>query len=123
MPNLVCRYCKTPIYAADSLGYLHANNGSADCVAPQVAGLENRAKPYDNNQTYLAYRAELITEMTDRMFSYADAHSPEELLEMLLADARHFADANGLDFREHNSRSYQIYLKNGTATRGEALQS
>src|SRR5689334_19968754 len=112
MPNLVCQYCKKPIYAAGGgEGYLHAESGSADCATPQVEGLKNRATPYDDNLTYVAYRADLITQMTDYMYSYAEAQSPTELLQMLLADARHFADLNGLSFEHHSQRSYLIYLE------------
>jgi hypothetical protein len=112
MPNLVCQFCKKPIYAAGgSEGYLHANSAAAQCTTPQLEGLKNRATPYDNNTTYVAYRADLITQMTNIMFSYAEAQSPAQLLEMLLADARHFADVNSLSFDEHDRRSYQIYLQ------------
>jgi hypothetical protein len=94
------------------------------CTAPQVEGLANRATPYDNNTTYVAYRAELITEMTMTMFSYVvEVHSPTELLEMLLADARHFADAKGLAFDEHVRLSYDIYLENKSEAQGKLLQS
>ena len=113
MPHLVCQYCKTPIYAAGgSEGYLHANNSAAECTNPQLEGLKNRATPYDNNITYVAYRADLITQMTNIMFSYREAQSPAELLDILLADTRHFADLNGLAFDDHDRRSYQIYLLN-----------
>jgi hypothetical protein len=30
---------------------------------------------------------------------------------MILADTRHFADANGLNFDEHERRSYDLYLE------------
>lgn len=113
MPHLVCQYCKTPIYAAGgSEGYLHANSSAAECANPQLEGLKNRATPYDNNITYVAYRADLITQMTNIMFSYKEAESPAELLDILLADTRHFADLNGLAFDDHDRRSYQIYLHN-----------
>ena len=109
---LVCKYCKKPIYLAGAnTGYLHAHTGGADCHAPQVKELPNRATPYDDNTTYVAYRAELITEMTNTMSSYAEAQSPAELLDLILADARHFADANDLVFDEHDRRSHQIYLE------------
>ena|SRR5690242_1713435 len=112
MPNLVCQYCKKPIYAAGgSEGYLHAETGSADCATPQLEGLKNRATPYDGNLTYVAYRADLITEMTAAMYSCAEVQSAGELLEMIMADARHFADLNGLSFEHHSRRSYQIYLE------------
>lgn len=110
---LVCKYCKKPIYIAGAnTGYLHANTGAKECHAPQVKELANQATPYNDNTTYVAYRAELITEMTNMMASYAEAKSPAELLDMILADARHFADVNGLVFDEHDRRSYQIYLEN-----------
>ena len=111
MPYLVCQYCKTPIYAAGgSEGYLHAKSSAAECANPQLEGLKNRATPYDNNISYVAYRADLITQMTNIMFSYREAQSPAELLDILLADTRHFADINGLAFDDHDRRSYQIYL-------------
>lgn len=111
MPHLVCQYCKTPIYAAGgSEGYLHASSSAAECTTPQLEGLKNRATPYDNNITYVAYRADLITQMTNIMFSYREAQTPAELLDILLADTRHFADVNGLAYDDHNRRSYQIYL-------------
>lgn len=110
---LVCKYCKKPIYIAGAnTGYLHANTGAKDCPDPQVKQLKNKATPYNDNTTYVAYRAELITEMTTMMASYAEAKSPAALLELILADARHFADVNGLVFDEHDRRSYQIYLEN-----------
>ena len=113
MPNLVCQYCKKPIYAAGgSEGYLHANSSAAECATPQLEGLKNRATPYDNNIPYVAYRADLITQMTNIMFSYTEAQSPAELLQILLADARHFADVNHLAYDDHNRRSYQLYLHN-----------
>jgi hypothetical protein len=115
MPNLVCQYCKKPIYAAGgSEGYVHANSSAAECANPQVEGLKNRATPYYKDMSYVAYRAVLITEMTNTMFSYMEVRSPAELLEMLLADARHYADANGLAFDKHLRRSRQIYLQNGS---------
>ena len=115
MPTLVCQYCKKPIYAGGgSEGYLHANSGSAECANPQLEGLKNRATPYDDNTTYIKYRADLITQMTDTMFSYGEAQSPAELLAMILADARHFADVHRLAFEEHNRRSYQLYLDNAS---------
>src|SRR5215217_2335807 len=61
----VCQYCKTPLYAVDGrVCYLHTNSGIATCESPQVEGLPNRATPDEDNATYVAYRAELITEMT-----------------------------------------------------------
>lgn len=110
---LVCKYCKKPIYIAGAnTGYLHANTGAKECHDPQVKKLVNKATPYDDNTTYVAYRAELVTEMTNMMASYAEAKSPAELLDLVLADARHFADVKGLLFDEHDRRSYQIYLEN-----------
>ncbi|HJP93497.1 MAG TPA: hypothetical protein VJ875_16175 [Pyrinomonadaceae bacterium] len=67
--------------------------------------------PFNDNQTYPAYRAELIYEMTNHNHSYPD-DSPEKVLELILADTRHFADANGLNFGEHERRSYELYLEN-----------
>ena len=135
---LVCRYCKTPICPAvcqdcntplyDSnrrACYLHTNNGTGACDAPQVTGLLNRAMPYDDNGTYVAYRAELITEMTRCLFSYNVLDSPGELLDNLLADVRHFADTHGLPFEEHERRSYELYLGNkaeGPRLLGEAIR-
>jgi hypothetical protein len=110
---LVCKYCKKPIYPAGGrTGYLHLNRGAAECAVPQDDDLADRATPYDDNTTYVSYRAELITEITKRIFSYAEVQSPKELLEIILADARHFADVNSLVFNEHVRRSYQIYLEN-----------
>ena len=115
MPTLVCQYCKKPIYAGGgSEAYLHANSGSAECANPQLEGLKNKATAYDNNTTYINYRADLITQMTNMMFSYAEAQSPAELLDMILADSRHFADVHQLAFEEHNRRSYQLYLDNAS---------
>ena len=108
MPNLVCRFCKTPIYAAPT-GYLHTD-GSTKCLEPQVAGLENVATPWADKTTYPAHRAILIARMTNCTHSYA-GESPERVLELILADARHFADANGLHFDEYQTRSYAIYLE------------
>ena len=109
----VCQYCNTPLYATNgSVCYLHTNNGIGTCDAPQVEGLLNRATPDNDNATYVAYRAELITEMTRCMFSYIELlHSPGELLDNLMADVRHFADTHGLSFEEHERRSYQLYLE------------
>ena len=115
MPNLICRYCKTPIYAAgDADAYLHTN-GSTKCVKPQVAGLKNLATPIDDDVTYPAYRANLISEMTNHTHGYPD--ESDKLLEMILADTRHFADANGLNFDEHERRSYELYLEDKKDTR------
>lgn len=116
-PNLVCKYCKDPIYAADGHTYLHAYTGSAECTTPQIPTLHNRATPYNDNQTYPSYRAELIRDMTRVLHSYSDADSPAELLEILLADARHFADANHLDFDGHYRSSHQLYFQNKTDSR------
>jgi transcriptional regulator with XRE-family HTH domain len=114
MPNLVCRFCKTPIYATgDADAYLHTD-GSTKCVKPQVPGLKNLATPFDDNATYPAYRAELISDMTSHTFSYPD--EPDKLLVMILTDTRHFADANGLNFDEHERRSYELYLKDKAGT-------
>ena len=114
MPNLVCRFCKTPIYAAgDAAAYLHIN-GSFKCVKPQVAQLKNVATPFDDKTTYPAYRAELISAMVNHTFSYPD--EPDKVLEMVLADVRHFADANGLHFDEHERRSYDLYLEDRVDT-------
>ena len=135
-PYLVCRYCKTPICPAicrqcktplyDANGnvcYLHANNGITACHTPQVQGLPNRATPDDDNATYVAYRADLITDMTICMFSYMEVqHSPNQLLDNLLADLRHYADAHGLPFDEHERRSYQLYLENTSGGARFAVQ-
>ena len=74
-----------------------------------MAELKNVATPFDDNTTYPAYRAELISHMTSHTFSYPDA--PDKVLEMILADTRHFADVKGLHFDEHERRSYDLYLK------------
>jgi hypothetical protein len=110
MSNLVCKFCKTPIYpTGDADTYLH-KDGSIKCVNPQVAGLNNLATPIDKNLTYPAYRAYLISYMASRTHSYP-IDSPEKLLKLMLADTRHFADANGLKFDEHERRSYELYLE------------
>ena len=109
MPNLVCRFCKSPIYrAGDADAYLH-EDGSTKCVKPQVAGLKNLATPIDDKLTYPAYRADLISEMTTHTHGYPD--ESDKVLEMILADTRHFADANSLNFDEHERRSYELYLE------------
>ena len=114
MPNLVCRFCKTPIYAAgDADAYLHLG-GYSKCVKPQVAELKTVATPFDDNITYPAYRAYLISYMTNHTVSYPK--EPDKLLEMILGDTRHFADANGLHFDEHERRSYDLYLKDKAGT-------
>ena len=116
-PNLVCKSCRDPIYAiAGGRSYLHGYTGSAECIAPLLPKI-TRATPYDDNQTYPAFRAELIADMTRCFHSYCDVDSPEGLLEMLLADARHFADANRLNFDDHYRRSFHLYLENTTDTR------
>jgi uncharacterized protein (DUF433 family) len=115
-PNLVCKYCKDPIYAVRGTGYLHAYSGSLECIGPQLGSFHTRASPYDDKETYPAYRARLITEMTKNMQSYSDVDSPHELLEIILSDARHFAEANHLNFDDHNRRSRQIYLDNNRGT-------
>ena len=116
MPNLICRYCKTPIYVArDGDAYSH-KDGPPGALKPQVAGLKNLATPIDDNVTYPAYRADLISEMTNHTHGYPD-DSPEQVLELILADTRHFADANGLNFDEHERRSYELYLEDKKDTR------
>lgn len=122
MPNLVCGFCKTPIYAAGADAYLHID-GSYKCVNPQVAGLKNVATPFGNNQTYPAFRAEIIADFTNHTVTYV-RESPEKVLEMVLADARHYADANGLNFDEYERRSYDLYLedKKETQCRSGKLQ-
>ncbi len=111
---VLCQYCNTPLHAANGdVCFLHVNNGLVPCETPQVDGLPNQATPDDDNATYVAYRAELITDMTNCMFSYTQVmHSPGELLDNLLADVRHFADAYGLHFEDHERRSYDLYLQN-----------
>lgn len=111
-PKLVCRFCKRPIYeAAHGEGYLHLNTGLVECDFPPDSLY--RATPYPDNTTYVTFRAELITEMTQCTVSYVEVqHSPGELLELLLADARHYAEAKGLTFDDHARRSYQIFLAN-----------
>jgi len=116
MPDLVCRFCKTPIYTAVDAGtYLH-KDGSTKCITPQVAGLRNLATPIDDNLTYPAYRADLISDFTNHTHGYP-VDSPEQVLEMILADTRHFADANDLNFDEHERRSYEFYLQDKKDTR------
>lgn len=118
-PNLVCKYCKDQIFAVPGgQEYLHAHTGSSECVC--IGNWANwqswhpRATPYDDKETYPHYRGRLITDMTTNIVSYFGA-SPLELLELILADARHFADTNRLNFDDHDRRSGQIYLDN---TRG-----
>ena len=117
-PNLVCKYCKDPIYALNrGSGYLHAYTGAAECIPTGSSTIEARATAYDDYQTYPAFRAELITEMAKCVHSYSDTDSPEQVLEMILADARHFADAERLNFDDYYRRSYHLYLENSTETR------
>lgn len=114
---LVCKSCRDPIYAiADGRSYLHAYTGSPKCIAPLLPKV-TKATPYDDNQTYASFRAELIADMTRAFHSYCEVDSPEVLLEMLLADARHFADANRLHFDDHYRRSQDLYLENTTGER------
>lgn len=115
--HLVCKSCRDPIYAiANGRSYLHVFTGSTKCIAPLLPNV-TEATPYDDHQTYASFRAELITDMTKDFHSYCEVASPEELLEMLLADARHFADANRLNFDEHYRRSHNLYLENTTEAR------
>jgi len=120
MPNRVCRFCKTPIYAARDADVYRHKDGSSKCVKPQVDGLKNVATPIDENLTYPAYRAELISHMTNRTFSYPD--DPGKALEMILADTRHFADANGLHFDEHERRSYELYFEDKKNTQSDSCK-
>lgn len=98
--------------------YLHAYSGSPECVC--VGNWSNwqswhpRATPYNDKETYVHYRGRLIADLAKDIVSYLDA-APQELLELILADARHFADTNRLNFDDHHRRSFQIYLDN---TRG-----
>lgn len=115
--HLVCKSCRDPIYAiAGGRSYLHAYTGVPKCIAPLLTKV-TEATPYDDHQTYASFRAEFITDMTRAFHSYSDVDSPQEILEMLLADARHFADANRLNYDDHNRRSYHLYLENMTGTR------
>jgi len=117
-PNLVCKWCKDPIFAVAGGEYLHAYSGSSECICygnwAHWQSWHPRATPYNDKEPYTQYRGRLITDMTKDIVSYLDA-SPLELLELILADARHFADTNRLNFDDHLRRSYQIYLDN---TRG-----
>src|SRR5687768_12143359 len=109
---LVCKSCRDPISPiANGRSYLHAYTGSAKCIAPLLPKV-TEATPYEDHQTYASFRAELIADMTKNFHSYCEVASPEELLEMLLADARHFADANRLHFEDHYRRSHNLYLEN-----------
>ena len=113
---LVCKSCRDPIYPiATGRSYLHAYTGAAKCIAPLLPKL-TEATPYENHQTYASFRAEFIPDMTRAFHSYCNVDSPEEVLEMLLADARHFADANRLHFDDHLRRSHHLYLENMTGT-------
>lgn len=115
--HLVCKSCRDPIYPiAGGRSYLHAYTGVAKCIAPLVTKV-TEATPYDDHQTYASFRAEFIADMTRAFHSYSDVESPQEILEMLLADARHFADANRLNYDDHNRHSYHLYLENMTGTR------
>ena len=115
--HLVCKSCRDPIYAiAGGRSYLHAYTGAAKCIAPLLPNV-TEATPYDDHQTYASFRAEFIPDMTRAFHSYCEVDSPQEVLEMLLADARHFADASRLNFDDHNRRSYHLYLENMTGTR------
>lgn len=115
--HLVCKSCRDPIYdIANGRSYSHAFSGSAKCIAPLLPKV-TEATPYDDHQTYASFRAELIADMTRAFHSYCEVDSPEELLEMLLADARHLADANNLHFDDHYHRSYHLYLENMTGAR------
>lgn len=114
---LVCKSCRDPIDAnAGGRRYLHVYTGAAKCMAPLLPNV-TEATPYDDHQTYASFRAEFIPDMTKAFHSYCEVDSPQEILEMLLADARHFADANRLNFDDHNRRSYHLYLENMTGTR------
>ena len=114
---LVCKSCRDPISAiANGRSYLHAYTGSAKCIAPLLPTV-TEATPYENHQTYASFRAEFIPDMTRAFHSYCEVDSPEQVLEMLLADARHFADANRLHFDDHLCGSYHLYLENKTGTR------
>ena len=120
-PNLVCKWCKDPIFAVLGAEYLHAYSGSPECIC--VGNWANwqswrpRATPYNDNETYTHYRGRLIADMTKNLVSYSDVDSPQELLELILADARHFADGNRLNFDDHHRRSCQIHLDDIRGTR------
>src|SRR5215208_2163019 len=94
-PNLVCKWCKDPIFAVAGGEYLHAYSGSSECICygnwANWQSWHPRATPYNDKEPYTHYRGRLITDMTKDIVSYLDA-SPQELLELILADARHFAD-------------------------------
>jgi hypothetical protein len=114
-PNLVCKWCKDPIYAVSPDEYVHAYTGSPQCVCrgnwPICKSWHPHATPYDDKETYTRYRGRLIGDLTKNLVSYLGA-SPHEMLEMILADARHFADTHRLNFDDHNRRSFQLYLDN-----------
>lgn len=38
---------------------------------------------------------------------------PDILLSQILADLRHYADANGLDFHQEDREAHQMYLEDG----------
>lgn len=118
-PNLVCKYCKEPMFPVRGpQGYLHAYSGVLECITPEMGGKsQTRASPYDDKETYPAYRGRLIMDMTRSVDSYCDVDSPPELLEMILADARHFADEHRLNFEDHHRRSCQLYVDNIKGTR------
>ena len=123
-PHLVCKWCKDPIFTVlgsqEYQEFLHAYTGSRECIC--IGNWANwqrwhpRATPYSDKETYRHYRGRLITDMTKPIVSYLDA-SPQELLELILADARHFADTYRLNFDDHHRRSRQIYLDNIRGTR------
>ena len=119
-PNLVCKWCKDPIFAVAAGEYLHTHSGSSECVCygnwANWQSWHPRATPYNDEETYTHYRGRLIADMTKNNVSYLDA-SPQEMLEMILADARHFADTNRFNFDDHNRRSLQLYLDNIRGTR------
>jgi len=119
-PHLVCKWCKEPIFDVVGGQYVHAYTGSRECICrgnwPICKGWQPRATPYDDKETYTHYRGRLIGDMTKDIISYLGA-SPHEMLELILADARHFADTSGLNFDDHYRRSFQIYLDNTRGTR------
>lgn len=119
-PNLVCKWCKDPIFAVAGGEYLHAYSGSSECVCygnwANWQSWHPRATPYNDKETYTDYRGRLIADMTNNNVSYLDA-SAQEVLELILADARHYADANRLNFDDHYRQSFQIYLDNTRGTR------
>lgn len=114
-PSFVCKWCKDPIFAVSGDEYVHAYTGSPECICrgnwPICKSWHPRATPYDDKETYTRYRGRLIGDLTKDIVSYLGA-SPHEMLELILADARHFADNHRLNFDDHNRRSVQIYLDN-----------